>query len=52
MCMYVYVMIVSVPIEARRVTGPSGTGVIGNFEPPDMGARNQTLVPWKSSKCS
>jgi hypothetical protein len=34
----------------KEGVGSSGVGTTGGHEPPDMGAGDQTRIPWKSSK--
>lgn len=48
-CVSVHVS--AVPSEARRGHQIPETGVTGDCEPPDTGARNQTQALCKSSKC-
>lgn len=46
MCMWVHVLMSA---NTKRPEDAPGAGVTGNHEPPNVGAGNLTLVPYKSS---
>lgn len=50
--MYVYHVLVNTLRCQKRVTDPPAAGVTADCELPSAGAKNQTLIFWKSSKCS
>ena len=54
MCIYVYYIhhMHAVPTEARENNGFPGTGITDGCVLPELGIRNQTQVPCKSSRCS
>lgn len=51
MCVPEFIHVLVVFVEARRECEAPETAVTGSFEPPNVGAENETQAFCKSSKC-